>query len=199
MSIRERRGQRGATLVELIVAMVIIAAAVGGVLVSFDVATRGSADPMLQKQALAIAESLLEEVQLMPFTFCDPDDPQASSATSNAVGPTGCSDAATVEVIGSEGIETRYLATTPFDNVSDYNGFDSAAEAPPGLKSITSNDLGLDGYAATIAVAQEALGPAGSQVPAAESLRITVTVTGPANTSVTLTGYRTRYAPRAVP
>lgn len=199
MSIRERRGQRGATLVELIVAMVIIAAAVGGVLVSFDVATRGSADPMLQKQALAIAESLIEEVQLMPFTFCDPDDPQASSATSNAVGPTGCSDAAMVEVIGPEGIETRYVATTPFDNVSDYNGFDSAAEAPPGLKSITSNDLGLDGYAATIAVAQEALGPAGSQVPAAESLRITVTVTGPANTSVTLTGYRTRYAPRAVP
>lgn len=195
----ERRGQHGVTLVELIVAMVIIAAAVGGVLTTFQVATRGSADPMLQKQALAIAESLLEEVQLMPFTFCDPDDPQASSATSNAVGPTGCSSAAMVEIIGPEGGETRYAAATPFDNVSDYNAFDSVAEMPPGLKSITNTDLGLDGYAATIALAQEALGPAGSQVPAPESLRITVTVTGPANTTVTLTGYRTRYAPRAVP
>lgn len=197
MSIRNRRGQQGATLVELIVAVVIIAAAVGGVLVSFDVATRGSADPMLQKQALAIAESLLEEVQLMPFTFCDPDDPQASSAASNAVGPTGCSSAATVEVIGPEGGETRYAATAPFDNVSDYHGYDSAGEG--GLNSITNNDLGLAGYAASIAVTQEPLGPAGSQVPAADSLRITVGVTGPANTRVTLTGYRTRYAPRAVP
>ena len=31
-------------------------------------------DPALRRQALAIAESVLDEVQLMPFTFCDPDD-----------------------------------------------------------------------------------------------------------------------------
>jgi MSHA pilin protein MshD len=32
-----------------------------------------------------------------------------------------------------------------------------------------------------------------------QSLLITVTVTGPGNTTVTLNGYRTRYAPNALP
>ena len=76
---REAHRPRGATLIELIMFIVVVGAAVTGVLGAISYATRASVDPMVQKQALAIAEAVLEEVQLMPFTYCDPDDPQAAT------------------------------------------------------------------------------------------------------------------------
>ena len=154
---REARRPRGATLVELIMFIVVVGAAVTGVLGAISYATRASVDPMIQKQALAIAEAVLEEVQLMPFTYCDPDDPQAAIALSAAVGPTGCSAAAAVEAIGAEaappyGPETRLSATTPFDNVNDYSGFVMAG----GVVDIAGNPVPmpeLAAYTATVVVA----------------------------------------------
>lgn len=63
--------QGGVTLIELIVFIVIIGAALAGVLSVLNVSVRGSADPLLPKQALAIAEGLLEEILLKSYT--DPD------------------------------------------------------------------------------------------------------------------------------
>lgn len=97
-----RRTSRGLSLVELIVSIAIIGAGVAGILVVLNTAVRGSVDPLVQKQALAIAEALLEEIQLMPFTYCDPDDPQAETATSATVGASGCASA--VEAAGPEAI-----------------------------------------------------------------------------------------------
>jgi len=64
---------RGFTLVELIISMVVVSIALGGVLMVMNYTVRHSADPMLQHQALAIAESYLEEVLLQSFN--DPDGP----------------------------------------------------------------------------------------------------------------------------
>lgn len=61
------RTQAGMTLVELIIAMVILAVGVGGVLVVYNNTTRNSTDPVLQKQMVAIAEGMMEEIQRMPF------------------------------------------------------------------------------------------------------------------------------------
>ncbi len=61
----------GLTLIELIVAMVVISIALSGVLLLINYATRHSADPLLQRQALAIAESYLEEILLKDVA--DPD------------------------------------------------------------------------------------------------------------------------------
>lgn len=183
------RGQRGLSLVELVLFIIIVGVGVAGLLLVFNVTTKASADPLIQKQMLAIAEALMEEVQVKPFTYCDPDDAQATTATSATVGPTGCQ--ATVEASGPEG-ETRVNATTPFDNVNDYNGFSMS----PGISDITGAPItGLGAYSATIAVADSALGG----IAAAESLLITVTVTGPGSDSLVLQSYRTRYAPNAVP
>lgn len=194
MSIRSRRRGRGLSLVELIVSITVIAAGIAGVLLVLNVAVRDSADPLIQKQALAIAESLLEEIQLMPFTYCDPDDAQAETATSATVGAGGC--AATVEAIGPEPGEARVPVgpQTPFDNVNDYHGFSMA-----GIVDITGAAIpGLASYSASVTVTQQALaGP--PNVPAAESLLITVTVTGPGSTSVQVSGHRTRYAPNLLP
>lgn len=60
--------QRGISLVELIMFIVIVSTALAGILLVFNVTTKGSADPLIHKQALAAAESLLEEIQLQDFS-----------------------------------------------------------------------------------------------------------------------------------
>jgi len=192
------RNSHGISLVELIVFIVVVSVAVAGVLAAITVSTRSSADPMIQKQALAIAEAFLEEVQLQPFTYCDPDDANAATALSAVVNPpTDC--ATTVETLVSEG-EDRYNVTTPFDNVNDYDGFDSTA-APAGIRNINGDLIsGLESYRVILAVAGQPLSGVGDDANGRpQSLLITVTVTGPGNTTVTLHGYRLRYAPNALP
>jgi MSHA pilin protein MshD len=197
MSIRNSAGQRGLSLVEQIVFIVVVGVAVTGVLAAMNVATRGSADPMIQKQALAIAEAVLEEVQLQPFTYCDPDDTNAATALNAA----GCT-AGGAEAVGAEGAapygpETRTGTATPFDNVNDYNAFSMT-----GITDIAGNAIaGSGSYTATVAVSEQGLPAAGSvpAIAAAEALLVTVTVTGPGNVSTVLHGYRTRYAPNALP
>jgi len=178
--------RRGFTLIELVVFISIVGIALGGVLAAYDFSARDSADPIVRKQALAIAESLFEEIQQMPFTYCDPDDPAVSSAAN----PAAC---ATAEAIGPEAGETRYSNTTPFDNVNDYHGYDTAAEMPPGIKDLSGSPIaGLALYNGRVTVADAAL----PGIPAGEVLLITVEVTGPRNVSVRLDGYRTRHAPQ---
>jgi MSHA pilin protein MshD len=175
--------QRGISLIELIMFIMIVGVALAGILLVMNTTTMGSANPMIRKQSLAIAESLLEEVELMPFTYCDPDDAAAATANSAA-------DCTTAEGLGAENDVSRYDASLPFDNVSDYSGFSMPAG---GILDITGTAIGpAAGYSATIAVVAAALGA----VPAGESLRITVTVTGPDGVSVAVDGYRTRYSPR---
>jgi MSHA pilin protein MshD len=62
---------RGVTLVELVVAIVIIGVALAGVLMVFIRNTSASADPLIWHQATAIAEAYLEEALTKNFT--DPD------------------------------------------------------------------------------------------------------------------------------
>ena len=187
----DRRGQFGLSLVELAIFIAVVGAGVAGILLVLSQTTRSSADPLLAKQALAIAESMLEEVQLMPFTYCDPDDTNAATAASAA-------DCASLpEALGPEAGESRYGAPGgQFDNVNDYRGYSSAAEAPPGIKDITGNPIAaLASYAVSVEIVAAALGA----VPAGDALLITVTATGPGNTVVALQGYRTRHAPNALP
>jgi len=189
--------QSGLSLIELVVFIVIVSVSIVGIFLVLNKATRTSADPVARKQALAIADSLLEEIELMPFTFCDPNDANAATATGAFVGAGGC--ATTVEAIGPTGGETRYSAATPFDNVDDYHGF-TMNSGNGGIKDITNTVLpALNSYSASVSVVAEALGSiaATDAFGSAQSLRVTVTVTGPGNTTVTLDGYRTRYAPNA--
>ncbi len=177
--------QSGLTLVELIVAIVVIAVGVAGVMLAFNNAVRSSADPMFAKQALAIAEALLEEVQLAPFTFCDPDDPAAEEAD-------GPGDCAIPETLGPEAGDTR-----PFDNVSDYHNpvFNPISDVSTGDFGATEGALA--GYSAAITVANAALGPITAAT--GDAVLITVTVTAPDGQAYALEGYRTRYAPNDLP
>ena len=63
-----RRRQAGVTLVELIVAIVIVGVALGGLVAAYNRASVASAEPLVTQQMLAIAESMMEEVMLKPYT-----------------------------------------------------------------------------------------------------------------------------------
>lgn len=67
--------QRGLTLIEMVMAIVIIGVGLAGVLAALRVAVRGSADPLPHKQMVAIAEQLMEEITLQPYA------PAASAIT----------------------------------------------------------------------------------------------------------------------
>ena len=205
-----RHNQRGVSLIELIMFIVIVGVALAGILLVMNVTTKSSADPLVHKQALAIAESLLEEVELMPFTYCDPNDANAAGATGTAACTGGA--AASQDKGGAAltsptpGTETRYSATDPFDNVADYGGCqmntgvanacDSTGSG--GIRDITNTAIAaLNGYRATVDVIRAGLALG---LPADDAaLRITVSVTGPDGLPVVIEGVRTRYAPNAVP
>jgi MSHA pilin protein MshD len=183
--------QRGFSLLEAVIFIVVLGIGIAGMAVLYNQITQASVDPLIRKQALAIANSLMEEIQLRGFTFCDPDDP----AVVTAANPAAC-DPLRIENIGPEnfapfGLETRSGAT-PLDNVNDYHGFSMAGIADANNNAVA----GLGGYNAIVTVAN-AGGDFPAAVPVDAALLITVRVDGPANVIVTLQGYRLRYAPNA--
>lgn len=191
-----RHKQQGISLIELIIFIVVVSVAVAGILGVMNMTGKSSADPLVHKQSLAIAQALLEEVELMPFTFCDPNDANAATALSAADCAAGMDQnkGGAALTSATPAGETRYLAANPFDNVADYGGFIMASGA---ILDINGNNIGLAGYSASITITRAGLALG---LPADDAaLLISVTVTGSDGLSVVLEGLRTRYAPKAMP
>lgn len=173
----------------------LIGIAVAGLLQVYFFVVKGSADPMVRKQAVAVAESLLNEVLMQPFTWCDPQDAANDASTPPSSGASCTGGAANSQDKGGGTLgpqpasESRASSTDPFDNVADYNGFT--------MSSITSLDgtafPELSAYSASVSVtrAGTVFGLANDAV-----LRVDVTVSGRGET-ITLTGYRFRHSPNA--
>jgi MSHA pilin protein MshD len=200
-----KRRARGLTLIEVIVFVVVLGVGFAGMLILYNRVTQASVDPLVRKQALALAQSLLEEIELQPFTFCDPDDPNVYTATSSAA----CTIPENTNPGAPEALETRYGPTpsdptaTRFDNVNDYNGFAMAGSNPADpnrIRDITNTNIpGLNGYAVNVAVTQISSGeiPGVPDPNVSDALRIVVTATGPTGVTVSLQSYRLRYAPNS--
>ena len=171
--------QRGITLIEQIMFMLIVSVGVVGLISALSTITKSSADPMRTKQMVAIAEGLLNEILHQPFTWCDPDDQAASTALSYA----GCADPQNTGTHGAG--ESRLTGT--FDNVEDYGGY-TATDIP----DATGNNT-MSGYGARVTITP--VGTALGLVDNRAALSVTVTVTH-GTESFALTGYRFRYAPR---
>jgi len=88
--------QRGISLIELIMFIVIISIAVAGILLVMNNVTGHSSDSLVRKQALAVAESLLEEIELQAMSGVTPNPGVMTNAN-----------------------------RTGFDNVFNYNGYNT--------------------------------------------------------------------------
>lgn len=172
--------ERGLTLIELLVFIVIVGIAATAILTVMGNLTRQSASLLPEQQARAVAAGLLDEILAQPYTFCDPGAPNA--ATAPAATPAACGGQ--VENMGPEPGEG---ARPQYDNVNDYNGYVSAVSFPD--DSAAAN---LPGY--TVQVRVQGAGAVGP-VPATETLRVTVTVNGPTGELARQEGVRIRHAP----
>jgi MSHA pilin protein MshD len=187
--------QRGLTMIELILFMVIVGIALAGIVGLLKFTTHHSADPVRRKQALMIAEGLLEEVELARFTYCDPSADNADSATS----ATQCT---VPEAFGQTGAEP--VGPRPYDNVNDYvpaaNQPTSAFDVGGALADANGTPMNVTGYTAQVTITPEPLGPATASIGApgtsadTDVLRIRVEVRYDDQVLV-LDGYRARYAP----
>ena len=187
MSLERPRPARGLSLIELVVFIVVVGIGIGGVVATYSQYTKSSVDPIVRKQALAVAESLLEEVELQPFTYCDPTDPAVYTATSAIAAQCPV----LLEAIGPEAGQTRG-GVNSFNNVNDYDGFSMAGA---GMTDITGALIPLlSGYSASVSVSAST-GELPNLLSNADALKIVVTVTGPAGVTVALQGYRLQYAP----
>ncbi len=70
--------QQGATLIELILSMVIISIALVGIFSVINLTTAHSADPVVNFQAIAIAESYMDEILLQ--SYADPDSSETGES-----------------------------------------------------------------------------------------------------------------------
>ena len=159
------RTLRGFTLIEVVVFIVIVSVGLAGVLASLNVSVRSSSDPLRPKQALAIAESLLEEILLKGY--CDPDTINLTTT------PPTC---------GAQGAEAR----ANYDAIEDFDATTSGATT---ITTDAVNNTWPSGYTASVTTTSTTLGPVGSTVPA---YAVTVSVDYGSG-SIALTGYRANY------
>jgi MSHA pilin protein MshD len=195
----KRARQRGVTLIEMIVFIVIVSVAVVGVLQVMRLNTANSADPLRRKQALMIAEALLEEVQLAKFTYCDPTSENIDSAADSA----SCDVPELFGQGAGAGAAAEPVGPRPYDNVNDYVAAANAESAAFDVGNVLSDASGAPmapaGYTARVTIVPEDLGGIASgntPTDVGDVLRISVAVSYD-NQVLVLDGYRTRYAPNS--
>lgn len=125
---RSTRNQRGVTIIELIMFILIVSVALVGVLSVLNYTAAHSANPLVRKQAIAVAEAMMEEVLSKDF-------PQAVDDCTPVTAPS-C------------------RLNTPLDrqNYNDVNDYDTWNKV--GVTDVTGAGVpGLGSYSVTIAVA----------------------------------------------
>ena len=171
----------GFTLIELIVAIVILSIGAASFLTLINQTTRESIDPVIVQQANAIAQSYLEEILLNPF--CDPD--LSTDCPAFCSGGNTCTVCTAAEA-------NREL----FDDVCDYHNLnDLSGAVDRNLNPLT----GLGAYNISVTVEDGSVsGPAILNTLSSTSnevLRVDVNVTHDSidTLDLTLSGYRVNF------
>jgi MSHA pilin protein MshD len=112
------KSQHGISLIELILFIIIISVALAALLSVLNITTQSSVNPLMRKQALSIAESLLEEVELQDF--------------SNPIGG----------FAGGTVLTATQANRAKFDDIFDYNSFTTT-----GIYPADGSGIGITGLA----------------------------------------------------
>ena len=166
----------GFTLLEVLVTLVVIGIAATSIMGVFISTVRTSADPLIQQQAIAIAEAYMEEIQSKKF--CQ------DVSVPMTLPPPQPIPACVTETGGAEAGESR----STFNDIQDYN--DSSVDGT--IKD--QNDAvisGLAGYAIDVVVSAAELG--GITQASGNAMRIDITVSHAAIDPISLSGFRANY------
>jgi MSHA pilin protein MshD len=157
--------QVGMTMIELIIAIVIISTGLAGVMLAFSTVVKGSADPLIHKQMLTIAEEMMEEITLQPF---EPNGAAPANSLRNC----------------TSGLAVASRAN--FDDVRDFNAYQTTGICNTDGDALTE----LSAYSLRVDIDATASlgGLAGGNV-----IKITVIVWNATDT-MQLVGWRTNYA-----
>ncbi len=165
--------QRGVTLIELILFIVIMGIALTGVLTAMVASTQSSVDPLKMQQGVNIAESYMEEILSKPFL-----DPYSVSTIP---------DVSTVPLCPTPPSERKF-----YDNVCDYKG-----QIQHAVVSDQFGDpiIGLEDFTITVDIDETESWTASEThpIPVGDVMRVKVTVYHDSFGSLSFTGYRTRY------
>ncbi len=137
---------RGFTLFEIVLLIAVVAAALTGVLLVFQNTVRGSADPQVTKQATAVAEAMLDEILLAPYSpqagagaradFNDVDDYAAYSTSAGIEDIQG----AAIPGLGNYNIQSITVTTTTLNGVAEAKRVTVTVTGPQGVR------IALDGW-----------------------------------------------------
>lgn len=114
---RYRMQDKGFTLIEIVMIIVIVSIAIPALLIVLGQETRQSVDAELQINAVNVGQAMMDEIRSKCW-----DETAVSGST--------CTGTVTPSAIGTDGApgsETRTACTgtsaTPYDDVDDYNGY----------------------------------------------------------------------------
>lgn len=167
--------RNGFTLIELVIAIVVLSIGVAGFMLLINESTRNSIDPLIRTQANAVAQSYLEEILLQ--SFCDPDAGMDCPVDCNS---TPCSACGT-----SEG-----GARAVYDDVFDYLNLSDNV-----VRDRNNNPIGgLGDYTVAVSIADSGVDLGGLSGNSCQVVRVDVDVNHPVLPgAVTLSGHKVNY------
>lgn len=172
--------QRGFTLIEIIVVIVVLAVALTGVTLVINQAVRQSPEGLIQTRAMELAQAYLDEILTKRF---DQNSGQGGTprcdSTDNGALP------CTAAIPTTDPGET---SRANFNDVDDYAGLNE--QPPVSLTTGIASTL-YDGYGVQVSVvyAGSELGLASNQ----QAKRITVTISTPLGNSIPVSAYRVNF------
>ncbi len=163
--------QRGVTLIELVISIVIISIAMVAVLNSFSVSMTHSSDPLWRNKTLKLAQLYLDEILAKNYDHNTPVGglPEVSNPSCASLGPDAGED------------------RTNYNDVDDYHG---TADSPP-VSIIGSLDASYANYSVSVTVVCDGTNVGAGGVPANNQAKlITVQVTPPGESAVAFAVYK---------
>ena len=115
-----RAPQRGFTLPEALLAIVVVGIGLAGLLLVFATISRGNANPLLHQQMTAIAQQLMEEITLKPY------------AAAAHTAPAGCARDTYNDIADYHGYSSTGVCTVDGVVIAELAGFNGSASVVAG-------------------------------------------------------------------